>query len=148
MSVFKCDKCGNEMPTMYEIKELDGNEVKSICKFCYAGIDNPLKAKPEIKVEVSAEKAPEVKEKVVVVAGGGTVGCETALYLATSKNTVIIAEMLDDLALDMDPINRMELLEKIEDSNIKVLLGRKLTRIEQGSVILSRLETEGGGPGH
>ncbi|MFC1822822.1 FAD-dependent oxidoreductase [Thermodesulfobacteriota bacterium] len=88
------------------------------------------------------EGKEEVKDKVVVVAGGGTVGCETALYLATGKNKVIIAEMLDDLALDMDPINRMELLEKIKDSNIQVLLGRKLKRIEQGSVILSRQETE------
>ncbi|MFH1480056.1 MAG: FAD-dependent oxidoreductase [Pseudomonadota bacterium] len=88
------------------------------------------------------EGRKEIKDQVVVVAGGGTVGCETALYLTPGNKKVIIVEMFNDLAMDMEPINRMELLKKINESDIQVLLGRKLTRIEQSSVILKKQEME------
>lgn len=78
----------------------------------------------------------EIKGKEVLVAGGGTVGCETALYLAPGNSKVLIVEMLDSLALDMEPINRMELLSEIQKSKIKVLLGRKIYRIEEDGVAL------------
>jgi len=84
------------------------------------------------------EKRKEIKGKAVLVAGGGTVGCETALYLASGNNKIVVVEMLDGLALDMEPINRMELLSRIDKSKIEVLLGRKIDRIEKdGAYLLS-----------
>ncbi|MFH1242785.1 MAG: FAD-dependent oxidoreductase [Pseudomonadota bacterium] len=87
------------------------------------------------------EKKKEIKEKVVLVAGGGTAGSETALYLAPENKKVLLVEMLDGLALDMEPINRMELLSRIKNSEIEVLLGRRLERIGQDGVYLLKLET-------
>lgn len=89
--------------------------------------------------EVLAGKK-KIRDKVVLVAGGGTVGCETALYLTSSNKKVILVEMLDGIALDMEPINRMDLLSRVQDSKIEVLLGRKIERIESDSVILSNRE--------
>ena len=82
------------------------------------------------------ERRKELKGKQVLVAGGGTVGAETALYLAPENRKVVIVEMLEGLALDMEPINRMELLSKIQKSGIEVILGRRIDHIEKDAVYL------------
>ena len=82
------------------------------------------------------EKRKEIKGKAVLVAGGGTVGAETALYLAPENRRVVIVEMLEGLALDMEPINRMELLSRIEKSKIEVILGKRIDHIEKDAVHL------------
>lgn len=68
-------------------------------------------------------------------------GAETALYLAPKNKRVFIIEALEGLALDMEPINRMDLLSKIEASKIDVMLRRKIDRIEQDGVYLFNQET-------
>jgi len=78
----------------------------------------------------------EVRDRVVLIAGGGTVGCETALHLAPTNKRIIIVEMLEVIALNMEPIHRIDLLPKIEESGIQVLLGSKITRIEPDGVIV------------
>jgi NADPH-dependent 2,4-dienoyl-CoA reductase/sulfur reductase-like enzyme len=87
------------------------------------------------------EKNKEITEKIVLVGGGGTVGAETALYLAPKNKRVFIIEALEGLALDMEPINRMDLLSKIEASKIDVMLRRRIDRIEQDGVYLFNQET-------
>jgi len=82
----------------------------------------------------------EIRDKVVLIAGGGTVGCETALYLAPANKKIIIVEMLDDIALDMEPVNRMDLIPKIDESEIEVHLRSKIESIEPDGVILSKSE--------
>jgi 2,4-dienoyl-CoA reductase-like NADH-dependent reductase (Old Yellow Enzyme family)/thioredoxin reductase len=77
----------------------------------------------------------KIKDKVVLILGGGSVGCETALYLAQANNKVIVIEMLKDIALDMEPINRMDIISKIHGLKIEVLLERKVVRIESNGVI-------------
>jgi 2,4-dienoyl-CoA reductase-like NADH-dependent reductase (Old Yellow Enzyme family)/thioredoxin reductase len=77
----------------------------------------------------------EIKNKVVLIVGGGTVGCEVGLFLASNNKKIIVADMLEDIAMDMEPINRMDLMRKIKESKIKVLLGRKLARIESDGVV-------------
>jgi 2,4-dienoyl-CoA reductase-like NADH-dependent reductase (Old Yellow Enzyme family)/thioredoxin reductase len=82
-----------------------------------------------------------ITDKIVLVAGGGTVGCETSLYLAPKNKKVFVVEMLDNLALDMEPINRMDLLSRVEASGIEVILKRKIHRIDPGRVVLLEQET-------
>ena len=82
------------------------------------------------------EGGKKVEGVHVVVAGGGAVGCETALFLATPNRKVTIVEMLQDIALDMEPINRMDLLEKIEEAGIQVLVGRTLRQIEEEGILI------------
>lgn len=57
-------------------------------------------------------KKRKIRNKVVLIAGGGTVGCETALYLISKNKKVILIEMLAEIALDMEPINRADLISK------------------------------------
>jgi len=83
----------------------------------------------------------KISEKTVLIAGGGTVGCETAFYLAPNNKKIIIVEMLDSLALDMEPINRMDLLSRIEKSDIEVVLKRKIHRIDPDKIVLVNQET-------
>ncbi len=50
----------------------------------------------------------------VVVIGGGTVGCETALHLIENGNDVVMLAMDSDIATDAEPIYMMHLREKLE----------------------------------
>jgi len=84
------------------------------------------------------EGTKKIENREVIVAGGGIVGCETALYLSSGNKKVFLVEMLEALALDIEPINRMELLKKVQESGIEVLLGRELKRVEPGKAVLSK----------
>lgn len=54
-----------------------------------------------------------VEGKRVVVIGGGMVGCETAFFLADKGKEVTIAEMLSDIAIDVEPLARTVMLEQM-----------------------------------
>lgn len=86
------------------------------------------------------EGKKKIKGKVVLVAGGGSVGCETALYLTSTNKKVIIVEMMGGMVMDMEVINRTDLISKIQQSGIEVLLGRKIERIEPNGALLSNQE--------
>jgi len=87
------------------------------------------------------EGKKKVEDSIVVVAGGGTVGCETALYLARQNRKVIVVEMLDRIALDMEPINRMDLQEKIRQAGVEPRVRKKMKEVGGEGVLL---EDEGG----
>lgn len=53
----------------------------------------------------------------LVVIGGGQVGCETALHLATLGKQVTILEMQSELAPDASPTHRAELLQEMNDND-------------------------------
>lgn len=84
------------------------------------------------KSQVPGEKA--------VVAGGGTVGCETALWLAQQGKKVTIVEMLEELALDEETVTRFDLLtNQLPEAGVKALTGRIITEIgEKGVTVLDR----------
>ncbi len=63
----------------------------------------------------------------VVILGGGTTGCETALFLAGQGKQVTIVEMQSELAADFNPCNRTMLLEYLEKEKVDV---RTDTRVE------------------
>ena len=71
-----------------------------------------------------------IKEKQVLVLGGGMVGCETAEHLAEKGHEVTVVEMLPRLAGEMEPLNRMALLDRLVELNIRSLVGRKVTAIQ------------------
>jgi 2,4-dienoyl-CoA reductase-like NADH-dependent reductase (Old Yellow Enzyme family)/thioredoxin reductase len=51
-----------------------------------------------------------IKGENVIVVGGGTIGCETALYLSALGKNVAVLEMLDDILMDMEPIHRFDMM--------------------------------------
>ncbi|MGE5422887.1 MAG: FAD-dependent oxidoreductase, partial [Ignavibacteriales bacterium] len=61
---------------------------------------------------------PFTGEKVLVV-GGGTTGCETALYLADHGNQVTLIEAAGQLAIGMENMSRLTLMQDIKKAGIK-----------------------------
>jgi len=79
----------------------------------------------------------KVEHSAVLVAGGGTVGCETALFLASWNRKVTVVEMLDGIALDMEPISRLDLQAKIQQAGIEVILKKPIRRLTEEGVVVS-----------
>ena len=72
----------------------------------------------------------EVPGTTVAIAGGGLVGCETALLLAEKGKKATIVEMLDELAMDMEPITRFDLLtERLPGAGIQSITRSVITEI-------------------
>ncbi len=93
------------------------------------GIDSPNVL---LYTDVLSEK--ESPTGKIVVGGGGLVGCETALYLAEQGNDVTIIEMLEDIAIEMEPISRGYLLRELEEHGVKKMCSVKITSVKDGKV--------------
>ena len=70
----------------------------------------------------------------VVVAGGGMVGCETALYLAQKSCAVTVVDMLPIVAQDVEPISRGVLIDELTRADVHFMTGRTMLEILPGSV--------------
>lgn len=57
----------------------------------------------------------------VIVAGGGLVGCDTALSLAQEGKKVTIVEMLPDVAYDLNMVSRAALLSMLAEKGVIIL---------------------------
>jgi 2,4-dienoyl-CoA reductase-like NADH-dependent reductase (Old Yellow Enzyme family)/thioredoxin reductase len=73
----------------------------------------------------------------IVVIGGGEVGCETTEYLAELDRCVTLVEAVEDLALDMEPLNRYLLLQRLKMKKIRALTGTVLREITDEGVVIS-----------
>lgn len=69
--------------------------------------------------------------KNVVIAGGGLVGVETALFLAEKGKQVLLIEMLDEIGQDTGPLNRARLKESLKGTDIKVKCKTELVKIAE-----------------
>lgn len=63
----------------------------------------------------------EIIETRIIVVGGGQVGCEVAELLSQQGKEVTIVEVLDDIARDMDRINRLSLVMALEDLGVRII---------------------------
>lgn len=73
----------------------------------------------------------------VVIAGGGMVGCEVAEFIwdeSKGEKRIVIIEMLEEIASDMDPIERVFLIQRLEDKGIEILSNMKVENIEADGV--------------
>lgn len=75
----------------------------------------------------------------VVVLGGGAVGIETALMLDKQGKDVTVVEMLDKVLAKAkeSPNQRFAVMAEIEKSNIKVMTGTTLTRVDKNKVLVT-----------
>ncbi len=96
------------------------------------GIDNG-KVATAIDVLLGRKQAG----KSVVIIGGGTVGCETALHLAHNGKEVTIVEILESLAEDMYAVNRMHLLKLIVDASVKTLTATRVLEITNEGIAIA-----------
>lgn len=71
----------------------------------------------------------------VVIIGGGSVGCETALWLAKQGKKVTVLEMLKEPCRDMAAANRKMLLDMLEESKVQIITNVIVQEIEKNGVI-------------
>jgi 2,4-dienoyl-CoA reductase-like NADH-dependent reductase (Old Yellow Enzyme family)/thioredoxin reductase len=74
---------------------------------------------------------------IVVVIGGGLVGCETAEYLAMQHKNVTIVEMLDEVAGVMPLALRKMLLARMANMKVSVLTGVQCREFAGGSLVIT-----------
>ena len=70
----------------------------------------------------------------IVVAGGGLIGCETALHLAQEGKQVTLVEMQEEVAVDCNFMHRVALMHELEESAIDIRTGLRVTAFEQNRV--------------
>lgn len=80
------------------------------------------------------EKQYSPKNMRIGVIGGGSVGCETAEYLADAGNEVTIVEMADSIAADLEPITRTDLVTRIQGKGIGIKAQSRVLAIAPGSI--------------
>lgn len=79
--------------------------------------------------------------KKAIILGGGTMGCETAEYLAEKGQEVVILEILPDLATDAIPWMRKIIIERLRQKGIRAFTGVREERITKDGVeIVDRAE--------
>lgn len=87
-----------------------------------------------VTAEAILESRVLPENRLIAVIGAGSVGCETAEYLAGFGNKVTILEMLDQAAVDLEPITRADLLERLKKLDIGILTNCRVCDIGQGAV--------------
>ena len=93
----------------------------------------------EDKVSTAVEVLLGKKEarEIVIVAGGGMVGCETAAYLARQGKKVTIVEMMRQLIPEgINAVSMMGLLDLIKESKVEVLTKAKLLEVTRKGAIV------------
>jgi 2,4-dienoyl-CoA reductase-like NADH-dependent reductase (Old Yellow Enzyme family)/thioredoxin reductase len=79
----------------------------------------------------------KIKNKKVVVAGGGMIGTEVGETLLENGNRVTIVEMLPTIAADMEPLNRQGLMEALEGKDIKMMTNKEIKEIKDKGVLVT-----------
>jgi len=72
----------------------------------------------------------------VLVFGGGLVGIEMAEMLAAQGRQVVVVELLDDIARDMEPVTRKMTLNRLKDLPVSVHTSTRLTRMVEGEAFV------------
>ncbi len=80
--------------------------------------------------------------KKVVVIGGGMTGCETAEHFALMGNDVVLVEMQDKLAPEVDPDNLVTVLENLEKCNATIMKSTKVMELGKNEVIAEKTDTK------
>ena len=75
----------------------------------------------------------------VVVLGGGSVGACTVDSLRKLGKKVTIVEMLEDIALDMEPLTRkLFIKELISDGKVEIWTGTRISEISEEGILVER----------
>jgi 2-enoate reductase len=74
-----------------------------------------------------------------VIIGGGLVGCETALFLVQEVKSVVVVEILSDIAGDIFISTQQHMKKLLADAGAKVLTQTQVLEIrEEGALILDQ----------
>ncbi|WP_197079046.1 NAD(P)/FAD-dependent oxidoreductase [Candidatus Syntrophocurvum alkaliphilum] len=82
-----------------------------------------------------------IKNKKVLVIGGGAVGCETAEFLLESNN-VIILEQKPHLAQNMEKKNRRDLMNRLENKGLIKKVNSLIVKIDINQALINNSQKE------
>ena len=75
-------------------------------------------------------------KKTVAIAGGGLIGCETAVFLTEQHCDVTVIEMRSDVAVDEEFTRRILLMKDLKDRNVKIVTDAKIMEVNEDGVIV------------
>lgn len=78
----------------------------------------------------------------VLVAGGGTVGVETAVFLGEAGKQVALVEKTSMIARELGPTLRPLFLQRLEENSVEIMVNTKLVAIGENEVLLEGMEGE------
>ena len=78
----------------------------------------------------------------IVIIGGGTVGLETADYLAVQGNDITVLEMLDTIGRGSDPLYLDYLLRELKANGVKIMTGVRVEAIKTEAVLVQGKDSE------
>jgi 2-enoate reductase len=76
------------------------------------------------------------------IIGGGSVGCETAIFLAKNNWSVVLAEMLPVVASDLLKPNQEMLYDLLKENGVEVLVQTEIRRVKPGKVFVTSPDGE------
>jgi pyruvate/2-oxoglutarate dehydrogenase complex dihydrolipoamide dehydrogenase (E3) component len=79
----------------------------------------------------------DIGQKIVII-GGGEVGLETAEWLAEKGKTVIVIELVPEVARDMVHTVKVPLMISLEDYGVRMLTNTCVKQIKSDSVTIER----------
>lgn len=112
-------------------------EMKPDVVICATGVKPAKLPIPGFDKALSAKEildGAECGENVVII-GGGSVGCETAEFLAEKGKQVTIVEMLDDVAEKMVKVTRTVLLGHLKHYGVRILTSCSVREIRDDAVV-------------
>lgn len=83
--------------------------------------------------EILASTRFSEREEAAIV-GGGSIGCETALFLHEKGFRVTVFEQLEEVAHDTEPISAWDLRERMTKSGIRIHAGARVLRVQDRKV--------------
>jgi 2,4-dienoyl-CoA reductase-like NADH-dependent reductase (Old Yellow Enzyme family)/thioredoxin reductase len=99
------------------------------------GLDGPIIGEDVLR------ETRDVGNRVLVL-GGGMVGIEVAEFLAGRGSQVTVVEVLDEVAHDMDPVNRKMTLKRIGSLPVEMHTATELLRLEEGRAVVRKGDAE------
>lgn len=91
-----------------------------------------------ISIEEILNGATKLENENILVIGGGSTGCEVAEFLQ-QNNQVTILEKQKALAVDLENMSRLELLQRLKLGGVKRLLGCEIVEINNEQVTFNKL---------
>lgn len=118
-------------------------ELKPDAVVCATGVISPVLPIPGFEKTITVKSVLDGAETgdEIVILGGGSVGCETAEYLAEKKKKVTVIEMLDTMAEKMVHVARTILMGHLKGMGVSLLTSCKCVEINDTSVVY--LDKEG-----
>ncbi len=99
------------------------------------GLDDPITGEEVLR------ETRKVGDKVLVL-GGGMVGIEVAEFLAGRGSQVVVVKGREEVAQEMDPINRKMTLKRISSLPVELHTSTKLLRLEKGRAFVRKGDEE------